>query len=97
MQAHAIMHEVSTIAISKIGCGLDQMNWQDVVKLLLNIFAYSDIQIVVYSLDEHSIHAMSAEGDPEFYAADEIDRYSEEFHLNERELETYFTSDAKSC
>ena len=52
---------------------------------------------MVYSLDEHAIHAMSAEADPEFYAEDEIDRYSEEFHLNERELETDFTSDAKSC
>ena len=97
MQPHVTMHGVSTIAIPKIGCGLDQMNWQDVVKLLRDIFAYSDVQIVVYSLDEHAIHAMSAEGDPEFYAEDEIDRYSEEFHLNERELETDFTSDAKSC
>ena len=97
MQAHATMHGVSTIAILKIGCGLDQMNWQDVVKLLRNIFAYSDIQIMVYSLDEHAIHVMSAEGDPDFYAEDEIDRYSEDFHLNERELETDFTSDAKSC
>ena len=85
------------IAIPKIGCGLDQKNWQDVVKLLRNIFAYSDVQIVVYSLDEHAIHAMSAEGDPEFFAEDEIDRYSEEFHLNERELETDFTSDNKFC
>ena len=73
------------------------MNWQEVAKLLRNIFAYSEIQILVYSLDEHAIHAMSAEGDPEFYAEDEIVRYSEEFHLNERELETDFTSDAKSC
>ena len=97
MQSHATMHGVSTIAIPKIGCGLDQMNWQDVVKLLRDIFAYSDIQIVVYSLDEHAIHAMSAEGDPKFYAEDGIDRYSEEFHLNEREFETDFTSDAKSC
>ena len=64
IQAHATMHGVSTIAIPKIGCGLDHMNWQDVVKLLRNIFAYSDIQIVVYSLDEHAIHAKSAEGDP---------------------------------
>ena len=40
---------------------------------------------------------MSAEGDPESYAEDEIDRYSEEIHLNERELETDLTSDAKSC
>ena len=94
MQSHATMHGVSTIAIPKIGCGLDQMNWQDVVKLLRDIFAYPDVQIVVYSLDEHAIHAMSAEGDPEYYAEDEIDRYREEFHLNERELETDFTSDA---
>ena len=81
----------------KIGCGLDQMNWQDVVKLIRNIFAYSDIQNVVYSLDEQAIHAMSAEEDPELYAEDEIDRYSEEFHLIERELETDFASNAKSC
>ena len=73
------------------------MNRQDVVKLRRAIFAYSDAQIVVYSLDEHAIHAMSAERDPEFYAEDEIDRYSEEFYLNERELETDFTSDADSC
>ena len=78
-------------------CGLDQMNWQDVVKLLRKIYAYSDVQIVVFSLDEHAIHAMSAEGDPEFYVEDETDRYSGEIHLNERELETDFTSDAKSC
>ena len=97
MQAHATMHGVSTIAIPKMGCGLDQMNWQDVVKLLRNIFAYSEIQTVVYSLDEHAYHAMSAEEDPDFYAEDEIDRYSEEFHLNERDLETDFNSDARSC
>ena len=97
MQAFATMHGVSTVDIRKIGCGPDQMNWQDVVKLLRNIFAYLDIQIVVYLLDEHAIHAMSAEGDPDFYAEDEIDRHSEEFHLNERELETDFTSDAKYC
>ena len=72
------------------------MKWQDVVKLLRNIFASSDIQIVVYSLDEPALHAMSAEWDPDFYAEDEIDRYSEEFHLNKRESETDFTSDAKS-
>ena len=64
------------------------MNWQDVVKLLLDVFAYSDIQIVVYTLESHGFHALSSEGDPEFYAEDEIERYSEEFHLIERDLET---------
>ena len=52
---------------------------------------------MVCSLDEHAIHAMPTEGDPQFYAEDEIDRYSEQIHLNERELETDFTSDANSC
>ena len=74
MQSHATMHGVSTVAIPKIGFGLEQMNWKDVVKLLRDIFAYSEVQIIVYSLDEHAIHAVSAEGDPEFYAEDEIDR-----------------------
>ena len=66
MKAHAIMQRVPTIAIPKIGCGFDQMNWKDVVKLLRNIFPYSYIQMVVYSLDKQAVHAMSAEGDPEF-------------------------------
>ena len=97
MQANATMHRVSTFAIQNIGSGLGQMNLQDVVKLPRKILAYSEIQIVVYSLDEHAIHAMSAEGDPQFYVEDEIDRYKEKFHLNERELETDFTCGAKAC
>ena len=40
---------------------------------------------------------MSAETDPEFYAKDEIDRYSEEINLDKRELETDFTGDTKCC
>ena len=40
MQAYATMHGISSIAIPKTGCGIDQINWQDVVKLLRNIFAY---------------------------------------------------------
>ena len=86
-----------TIAIPKIGCALDQMNRQDVITLLRIKFAHPDMQIVVYSLDEHASHALSTEGDPEFYAEYEKDRCSEEIHLNKKELETDFTSDAKSC
>ena len=73
-KSHAIMYGVSTIAIPKIGCGLDQMNWQEVVKLLRDAFAYSDVHVVVYSLECHGVHAMSSEGDLEFYAEDEIER-----------------------
>ena len=72
MKSHASMNGVSTIAIPKLRCGLDQMNWQEVVKLLRDIFAYADVKLVVYTLEENGVHALSAEGDAEFYADDEI-------------------------
>ena len=97
MKIHASTICVSTIAIHKLGCGLDQMNWQEVVKLLCDIFAFADVQNVVYTLEEYGVHALSGEGDAEFYADDEIERYSEEFLLENRELETNFTKDSKSC
>ena len=97
MKIHAGRNGVSTIAIPKLGSGLDQINWQEVVKFLRDIFAYADVQIVVYTLEENRVHALSAEGDAEIYADDEIERYSEEFFLENRELETDFAKDSKSC
>ena len=97
MKIHASMNGVSTVAIPKLGCGLDRMNWQEVVKLLRDIFAYADVQLVVYTLEENGVHALSAEGDAEFYADKEIERYSEEFLLENRELKTDFTKDSNSC
>ena len=97
LKSYARLYGISTIAIPKIGCGLDEMNWQEVVKLLKDFFAYSNIRIVVYTLEKNGVHALSSEGDPDFYAEDEIERYSEEFYLNDKDLETVFTRDAKSC
>ena len=97
MKIHANMNGISTIAIPKLGYGLDQMNSQEVVKLLRVIFAYADVQLEVYTLEENGVHALSAEGDAEFYADDEIEGYSEEFLLENRELETNFTKDSKTC
>ena len=73
------------------------MNWQEIVKLLHDIFAYADIQIVVYTLEENAVRALSAEGDAEFFADDEIERYSKKFLLENRELEADFSRDSKSC
>ena len=57
------------------------MNWQEVVKLLRDIFAYADVQIVVYTVEENGVHALSAERDAEFYTDDGIEPYSDEFFL----------------
>ena len=44
---HASTNGVSTAAIPKIGCGLDQTNWQKVVKLLRDSFTYDDVKTIV--------------------------------------------------
>ena len=67
------------------------------MKLLLDIFAFADVQLVVYTLEENGARALSAEGDDEFYADDQIERYSEEILLENRELETDFTKGSQSC
>ena len=87
MTIHAIRNGVSTIAIPKLCCGLNQMNWQEVAKLLRDIFVFADVQIEVYALEENGVHALSPEGDAEFYVDDEIEPNSEEFLLENRELE----------
>ena len=98
MKILASTNGVSTIAIPKLGCGLDQSNWREIVKLHRDLFAYADVQVVVYTFDENEVHALSAEAAAEFYANDEIERwYSEQFLLENRELETDFTNDSKPC
>ena len=44
---HACTKNVSTVAIAKLGCWLDQLNWQEVVNLLRDTFDYADVPIVV--------------------------------------------------
>ena len=78
---HTSTNGIFAIAIPKLGCGTDKMNSQEVVKLLREIVAFADEQIIVYTLEEIGVHAMSVEGDAEFDAVDEIERYSELFFL----------------
>ena len=73
------------------------MNWEEVVKLRRDIFAYADVQIVLCTLEENGVHGLSAEGDAEFYAYDDMERYSEEIVLENLEFETHFTKASKSC
>ena len=54
------------------------------------------MQIAVYTIKENRVHALSAEGDVEFYADNEMERYSEKFLPENRELEADFTKDSKS-
>ena len=91
------MNGDSTNALPKLDCGLGQMNWPEVVKLLRDIFAYADIKNVVYTFEENGVHTLSSEDDAELYAYDEKERYSENFLLENRELQTNFTKNSKAC
>ena len=62
MKIHASTHGVSTIAIPKLGCGVDQMIWQEVLKVLHDIFAYADAEVEEHTLEKNGVHSMSAEG-----------------------------------
>ena len=67
------------------------------MKLLCDLLAYADVQIVVYTLEENGVHAMSTDGDAEFYGDDELGGYSGEFLLEILELEMDFTRNSTSC
>lgn len=44
-------HLYSKIAMPKIGCGLDKLNWTDVKNVLTEIFKDTNVEITVYSLN----------------------------------------------
>ena len=46
----SIIMQLLTIAIPKLGCGLDKLEWDKVKKLIENIFSDIDIKIIVCSL-----------------------------------------------
>ena len=97
MKIHANTNGVSIVAKPKLGCGLDQTTWQEVVKRVRVIFTYADVQNLVYTLEENGVHALSAEGDADFYADDKIERYSGEYSIKNRQLQTHFTKASISC
>lgn len=41
---------VLRLAMPKIGCGLDKMDWEEVSDMIQDVFCDTDIEIVVYSL-----------------------------------------------
>lgn len=48
---HALQNNVKHVAMPKIGCGLDKLNWNAVRTLIKNVFLETDIKITVYHLD----------------------------------------------
>ena len=48
MRTHAVVNGVKAIAMPKIGCGLDKLEWKRVSLLIQEVFSDTSIQITVY-------------------------------------------------
>ncbi|XP_072419451.1 ADP-ribose glycohydrolase OARD1-like isoform X3 [Chiloscyllium punctatum] len=51
MKEHCLKHGISRISMPRIGCGLDQLKWERVSKIIQEVFKNTDIIITVYSLE----------------------------------------------
>lgn len=47
MKEICLEENITKIAMPKIGCGLDQLNWMDIKQLLFEVFEDTDIEIFV--------------------------------------------------
>lgn len=47
MRNQAVDMEVKKIAMPRIGCGLDKLNWEKVMKIINDVFVDTDIDIVI--------------------------------------------------
>ena len=52
MKKHAIENSVQAIAMPKIGCGLDKLEWNAVRTLLKNLFLDTSIHLRIYTLEK---------------------------------------------
>lgn len=50
MKSHAVKNMVQKVAMPRIGCGLDGLQWNMVAPLIQDVFEDSDIEINVYYL-----------------------------------------------
>ena len=47
MKVYCLENNIKKIAMPKIGCGLDKLNWDMVQGIIKDVFRYTDIEIVV--------------------------------------------------
>ena len=50
MKEYCVESDITKLAMPKIGCGLDKLNWDKVFEIIQEVFDDTDIDIVIYSL-----------------------------------------------
>ena len=99
MKDHAIANNIRSIAMPKIACGFDKMNWEEVSKIIVDVFQHSGITIFVY-VSGQEIKDMSA---LEVFDTENVSEIFEQIGSdivkvckNENEIATDFSNDAKN-
>lgn len=52
LKQSCLKFKVNELAMPRIGCGLDQLNWDLVKRLIDDIFHDTNIKITIYSIDD---------------------------------------------
>ena len=98
MRDHALGLNLRCIAIPKIACGLDGMNWREISSLIGQTFENSGITIYVYTskdgidkLQKVETNTLEQEEVLEIIESELIEKCKED----ERELATDFSTEAK--
>jgi O-acetyl-ADP-ribose deacetylase (regulator of RNase III) len=55
MRTHCAEHKVTHLAMPRIGCGLDRLEWRDVKPKIEELFSGLDINITVYNFNQVSL------------------------------------------
>ena len=99
MNYHAIANNIRSVAMPKIACGLDKMNWEEVYKIIVDVFQHSGITIFVY-VSGQEIKDMPA---LEVFDTEIVSEIFEQIVSgivkvckNENEIATDFSNDAKN-
>lgn len=50
MRDHCVRHSVRRLAMPRIGCGLDGLQWPEVQEQIKDVFKDTDVTITVYTL-----------------------------------------------
>lgn len=48
LKSHALENNVTSVAMPKIGCGLDGLIWEKVRDIITDVFKDTDIKIIIY-------------------------------------------------
>ena len=51
LKKHCVDNDVHTLAMPRLGCGLDRLKWEEVEKRICKVFANTKIHITVYELE----------------------------------------------